>query len=511
MDLNRREFLSFMGKAGAGALLALPSYSPAQTLLKSLKGDLPDDVILKPGFQYKTLMQWGDKLNSTAFYGYNNDFVACMPLNEKELMLFVNHETILPSLMSLRESTYSKAAFEKERKEVGFSCFVVSKNGKSWELVKDHALNSRVDASTPIPFSGKTKIQGSDTAIGTLANCAGGQTPWGTFLSCEENYDDFVGDRARDGKLSEKDRYNWPEHWKPAPEHYGWVVEYNPKTKESQKLVGLGRFAHEGALVVEENTHVVVYMGDDKEGECVYKFVSNAKNLNEGKLYVANIEKGEWILLDRESHPKLKATFKTQTDVLIYTREAAQLVGASKLARPEDIKRDPTSGNIFVALTSHKNSGHPYGALLRITEENGTSGLKFNSSVFLSGGPKNGFACPDNLAFDKKGNLWMTSDISEKVLGKDEFKDFKRNGLYYVPMSGKNAGRVELIAWAPPDAEMTGPCFTPDNKLLVAVQHPGASSVIGGKMTSHWPRGGKEIPRPSLIEISGRALEARLS
>lgn len=511
MDLNRREFLSFMGKAGAAALVALPSYSPAQSILKSLNGELPDDVILKPGFQYKTIMQWGDKLNADLTYGYNNDFVACIPLNDKELLLFVNHEYILPLLMNIREKTFSKLEFEKERKEVGFSCFVVTKKANNWELVKDHPLNSRVDAATPIPFSGKTKIQGSDTAIGSLANCAGGQTPWGTFLSCEENYDDFVGERLRGKELIRNDRYNWLEHWSPAPEHYGWVVEYNPQSKESQKLVSLGRFAHEGALVVDENSHVVVYMADDKEDECLYKFVSTGKNLSEGKLYVANLEKGEWLLLDRESQPKLKATFKTQTDVLVYTREAAQLVGASKLARPEDIKRDPTSGNIFVALTSHKNNGLPYGALLKITETNGTSGLKFASGIFLSGGPKNALACPDNLAFDKKGNLWMTSDISERVLGKGDFKDFKRNGLYYIPMTGKNAGRVELIAWAPPDAELTGPCFTPDNKLLVAVQHPGSGSVIGEKMTSHWPRGGKEIPRPSLIEISGRALETRLS
>ncbi len=511
MDLDRREFLNFMGKASAAALLALPSYSPAQGILNSINGDLPDDVILKPGFKYKTLMQWGDPLNSNSTYGYNNDFVACMPLNEKELLLFVNHETLHPSLMSMRDKEYTKDVFEKERKEVGFSCFVVSKNGKNWELVKNHPLNNRVDAATRIPFSEKTKIQGSDTAMGTFANCAGGQTPWGTFLSCEENYDDFVGERTRDAKLTHKDRYNWKEHWNPAPEHYGWVVEYNPQTKEAQKLVALGRFAHEGALVVEENTNVVVYMGDDKENECVYKFVSSGKNLTRGKLYVANLDKGEWLLLDRDSQPKLKAAFKTQNDVLTYTREAAQLMGASKLGRPEDIKRDPTSGSIFVALTSHKNNGLPYGALLKINEENGPSGLKFNSSIFLSGGPKTGFACPDNLAFDKKGNLWMTSDISEKALGQGEFKDFKRNGLYYIPMKGKNAGRVELIAWAPPDAELTGPCFTPDNKLLVAVQHPGASSVIGGKMTSHWPRGNKEIPRPSLIEISGRALDSRLS
>ncbi len=512
MHLDRRQFLNFLGRAGASTLAVLPFYSPAKSALKALgTQELPDDLILKPGYSYRTFLQWGEALNAQQKFGYNNDFVSFMPLTENEAFLFVNHEYIQPSLMGSRDQGLNVQSFENERKEVGFSCVVVRKEKSGWTLVKDHPLNHRVDASTPIAFTGRNKIKGLSLATGTLANCAGGQTPWKTFLSCEENYDDFVGDRFSNGKFSLKDKYGWIQFWDPAPEHYGWVVEYNPQTKESKKLTSLGRFSHEGALVIDSESNVVVYMADDKEDECIYKFISKGKTLEQGKLYVANTDKGEWLLLDRDKNPLLKSKFKTQTDVLTYTREASALIGASKLARPEDIKRDPISGNIFVALTSHKTKNASYGALLKITEKEGYEGMKFSSEIFLSGGPQQGFACPDNLAFDHKGNLWMTSDISEKMLGQDEYEAFKRNGLYYIPMSGKNAGKVELVAWGPPDAEISGPCFTPDGKLIVSVQHPGAMSKVGEKMTSHWPRGGTEMPRPSLVEISGRALTTRLA
>ena len=511
MDLNRREFINFIGRAGASALVALPFSAPAKNILKSLDSkNLPDDIILKPGFQYRKNLEWGDPLNSHQKFGYNNDFISFMPRGENEAYLFVNHEYISPNIMGTRLSGLNKGSFDQEKSEVGYSCTVIRKGAGGWEYVKDHPQNHRVDAATPIPFSGKQKIKNSDKAIGSLANCAGGQTPWGTFLSCEENYDDFVGDRSRDGKFSLKDKYGWIQFWDPAPEHYGWVVEYNPETKASQKLVKLGRFAHECALTVESKENVVVYMGDDKEDECIYKFISKGKTLNEGSLYVANIEKGEWISLDIEKNLELKKKFNNQLDVEVYTREAAHLVGASKLARPEDIEKDPVSGNIFVALTSHKTKGIAYGALMKIVESDGYEGMKFKAEIFLAGGPKNGFAFPDNLAFDTKGNLWMTSDISEKILGQGDYKDFPRNGLYYIPMSGKNAGKVELIAWAPPDAEMSGPCFSNDGKLFVSIQHPGALSKPSEAFTSHWPRGGKELPRPALVEISGPALQKML-
>jgi secreted PhoX family phosphatase len=122
----------------------------------------------------------------------------------------------------------------------------------------------------------------------------------------------------------------------------------------------------------------------------------------------------------------------------------------------------------------------------------------------MAGGYSEGFACPDNLAFDRHGNLWMTSDMSEQEIEKGKYKSFGNNSLFYIPMRGRDAGLAIRIANAPMDAEFTGPCFSDDGKtLFLSVQHPGARSARTGKLTSHWPDGGASIPRPGVVMIKG--------
>ena len=187
--LNRREFLNFIGYAGATAGISIPQIGLAdftKTLLKDKK--LPDDIILKPGFSYRPILQWGDAIGNGLRFGYNNDYICIQELGPNEIIMMVNHETINPKLMQMRKDELTKEVFNEERKEVGISSVVLKKVKDKWELESNHPLNNRLDAHSEIPFANNKKIAASDKAIGTLANCAGGKTPWGTFLTCEENY-----------------------------------------------------------------------------------------------------------------------------------------------------------------------------------------------------------------------------------------------------------------------------------------------------------------------------------
>jgi len=85
--------------------------------------------------------------------------------------------------------------------------------------------------------------------MGTFQNCSGGVTPWGTVLTCEENYQHCYGECKR-GSAERDERmgtYGWSKFYENDPTHYGWVVEVDPKSGEAKKLVALGRFCHECA------------------------------------------------------------------------------------------------------------------------------------------------------------------------------------------------------------------------------------------------------------------------
>ena len=150
-------------------------------------------------------------------------------------------------------------------------------------------------------------------------------------------------------------------------------------------------------------------------------------------MYVANTEKGQWLALDWETQPVLKKKFKDQTEVLVRAREAAKLLGATELNRPEDIEIDPITGNILVSLTNNKKKKDFHGSILKIEETKGAfDALTFKASTYLAGGEANGFSCPDNLAFDQAGNLWMTSDMSGSSMNKANkpYMPFKNNSLF---------------------------------------------------------------------------------
>ncbi|MEO0336533.1 MAG: alkaline phosphatase PhoX, partial [Pseudomonadota bacterium] len=338
----------------------------------------------------------------------------------------------------------------------------------------------------------------------------GGQTPWRTFLTSEENYDSFYGEAIiKNGKrtIKQKKYHSWYKQFPLPPEHYGWVVEIDPKTKKAKKHTSIGRYAHECATVTRaKDGRIVVYSGDDANDEFIYKMISNSKeSLNKGTLYVANTKSGQWLPLDVDKNPKLKAKFKTQLQLLIRTREAARMVGATPQNRPEDIEINPDNNDVLVALTNNKPKGDYTGTILKIKEKDAdAASLTFTSENLLTGGAKAGFACPDNLVFDKSGNLWFTTDISGGSIGKAPYQPYGNNALFYVPMSGINAGFAFKMASAPKGAELTGPTFAPDGEtLFLSVQHPGEGTKDLKNPVSRWPLFGYNLPKPSVVTIQG--------
>ena len=208
-------------------------------------------------------------------------------------------------------------------------------------------------------------------------------------------------------------------------------MEVDPLKGAAKKLTSLGRFAHECATcITSKDGRVVVYSGDDKADQCLYKFISDRPDsLESGELFVANLRKGQWISLDIEKQPILKANFKDQTEVLTFCREAAALVGGSKLDRPEDIEINPQNGEVLVTLTNNMKRFNFHGSILKIVEQGDHSSLKFKAQDFLVGGHSTGLSSPDNLAFDRNGNLWVCSDMSSKQMAKPIYFPFKNNGL----------------------------------------------------------------------------------
>lgn len=518
---NRRQFVSFFGGAMAISATGCTKKSTAKkgvipAGLPSLSSMVSDELRLLDGLSYSILLEWGQPIAKDLEFGFNNDYLAVLPTKKSdEFWLWVNHEYTNPLFVSgyVKNGERTRAQVDKEMSTVGGSLVKIKHNLKTNRWMFLPKSGKRFDAKSEISIVGGGDVL-PKTVIGTMGNCAGGYTPWRTFLSCEENIDVYYGDHDSKGKQIHKPRMGWDKFYNYPSSHYGWVVEINPETNQAKKLIALGRFAHECCSVVSlPDGRVVAYSGDDQEDEHLYKFISSKPNsLDEGELFVADIKKGRWISLSFDKQPLLRKHFKNQVEVLIYCREAAKLVGATALDRPEDIEIHPRTGEVYVALTNNVKRMNFHGSILRLSPQGGDhESLEFQAQDFLVGGEGAGFSCPDNLAFDRKGNLWFTTDISGKAIGKEPYASFGNNGLFYVAMSGENAGVVRRIAEGPIDSELTGLCFTPDGTgLFLCVQHPGELSKSLENLTSHWPRGGNEIPRPSVVEIRGPELDKLL-
>jgi secreted PhoX family phosphatase len=325
------------------------------------------------------------------------------------------------------------------------------------------------------------------------------------------------------------------------PFRFGWTVEIDPydATWTPRKRTAAGRFRREGAAtVVSARDRLVLYSGDDIPFEYIYKFVTrepvqpggrdaNDGLLDDGDLFVARFfhdGTGVWHRLRHGEGPLTEARgFRDQADVLIRTAAAADAWNPTKMDRPEDIRVHPQSGAVFVALTNNPLRGtagflpadaanprprNHGGHVLEIHEAGGDHaattfhwqifllcGDPADSSSYFAGFPKglvSAIACPDNLTFDRRGNLWIATDGLPRTMAAND-------GLFAVPVAGPRRGWVRRFFSGVPGSEICSPAFTPDNRtLFLAVQHPGEGSTLAAP-SSRWPGGA--IPRPSVVVV----------
>lgn len=529
--------------AGAFAPAGAPQANP-RLIFQPIGRSAEDKLILPHGYDYHVVAPWGQDIGNGETIGFNHDWTGFYPIDmlEKEIdingvhkgflsadmssdegLLVINHEYVNPLFVSNYEGEGAKTAEQlvAEKAAVGLSVLRIKKDGKgNWAVVDGASENRRITATTPMLLTGPAaEIDGGPEAIGTLGNCSGGMSPWGTALSCEENFQNYP--------VASPDGYGWEEETY-GLQHYGWVVEVDPFDPDStpRKHTAMGRFRHENVAVqVAEDGTVVAYMGDDRSDACVYKFVadkkltdptdraSNLSILESGKLYVASFATGEWLLLDYDEQSALQEAtddegnpvFTSQVDVLANARDAALAIGGTPVDRPEDIEVHPLDRSVYVALTNNTRHGNFHGQIVRLEEEDPAS-LTFSWSIFAVGGPQSGFSSPDNMIFDGEGNIWMVTDISTSKQNKGIYEFQGNNGLFFFRTAGPFAGVAYQFASGPVHCEMTGQSWTPDGKtMFVSIQHPGERSKSLEELTSTWPNGEGDIPRPATIAITGFA------
>ncbi|UUN28095.1 PhoX family phosphatase [Streptomyces sp. FIT100] len=562
-----------------------------------------DQVTVPEGYTQNVVIRWGEPIlrNAPAFdadkqtakaqagqFGYNNDFLSLLPLREHgRQVLVANHEYTDEVLMF---RNYDSANPTREQVEIawaahGLSVVVVQEEHRSGKLtpVTRHYLNRRITATSEFRLTGpaagsdllKTSADPTGTEVlGTLNNCAGGTTPWGTILSGEENFNQYfangssatdkrygLGTAATERKWERFDK-RFDAAQEPNESHrFGWVVELDPYDPDStpRKRTALGRFKHEAAQPrLTRDGRPVVYMGDDERFDYFYKFVSskrmkkgssradrehNLTLLDEGTLYVAKLTgdspaaeidgtgklpndgefdgSGVWIPLATGDVSHVEGM--TAEEVYVFTRLAGDKVGATKMDRPEDVEPSPRSGRVYIALTNNTDRGkagkagadeanprnlNKHGQILELAEHwddpanDGFAWRLFlvagdpnDPATYFAGYPKEAvspISCPDNVAFDPHGNLWISTDGAQ--LG-------SHDGLFGVATQGERRGELKQFLTVPKGAETCGPIIQ-DRRVLVAVQHPGEiDGATVDKPASAWPDGPGRIVRPSVVAV----------
>ena len=588
---------------------------------------LHDRLDVPAGYRSDVLLSWGDRLGSGAM-GFNNDYLAFNALATDRALLTINFEYIsaqtwcagyaeahgrtLPfaALQEALQTTGSRlepntaetnpalqamavavAAAALEDLGVGVACLVRQSDG-SWrhqsgpQERRIHGLSGLKEPGQQLRSSGpaaavfrRTDRQGyddglGDRVIGTFANCAGGQTPWGTVLSAEENFQTHVVEAVyadgsspppseRPFEFSRKRIAGLGAPFGLAGNKYGWMVELDPRRPEQAavKHTWLGRFRHEAVGVrARAGEPLVVYSACDRHSGHLYRFVSservsdpsdpaNSRLLHNGRLEVAQLQadgSGRWLLLHpqtplaplRPSHyerfgsaglievphsdrrqagaerlrsdaelerycqhfPRLADLYPGQGEeqmgaILIDAHLAANAIGATPTARPEDTEIDPITGDLLISFTMggsdetgspdpaifqgpNQQTPWPFGWVMRLSDspaDPAEAGGHFNWRMAATGGTPweggLGFANPDNLAIDRQGNVWMVTDRSNSNASTDIFG---KNSCWLLPRAANPGEEALLFASGPMECELCGPCFDQEeHTLFLAVQHPG--------------------------------------
>ena len=573
--------------AGAGPLLGFKAIPTATS----------DAVVVPPGYVAEPLAPWGEPVgvpgnmpawrtdagNSAAEQavqmGMHHDGIHFYSINGSSTrgLLTMNHEYVDDGLLhpgGLADWSAEKVA--KSQAAHGVSVIEVELQRGAWQMVRPSPYARRITARTPFalqgPAAGHALMRTAAdplgrNVLGTLNNCASGKTPWGTYLSGEENFAYYFGGvdqpdahQARWG-LRKTAFFNWPafDERFDASRHpneynrFGWVVEIDPMDAASTpiKRTALGRAAHEGAWIgVTKDQRAVVYSGEDSRFEYIYKFVSrnaiapaskgltqaqaNRELLDHGTLYVARFDadgSGRWLPLVHGQGPLTAANgFADQGEVLIKTRQASDLLGATKMDRPEWIAIDQNAREVYCTLTNNSERGaagkpgvdaanpranNVMGQIIRWKEDADFSGTTMHwDHLMLAGDPANArpeargningdiFACPDGLYVDARGVLWIETDMHASQMYKGELARIGNNQMLACDRA---TGEVRRFLTGPTNCEITGATQTPDGTtMFINIQHPGEnasdrSDPADPMKFSKWPSGVR--PRSATVAI----------
>jgi len=449
----------------------------------------------------------------------------------------------------------------------GLTVVEIQQKYGTWSIVKDSPFNRRLTPDVEMQITGpaaghdlmKTVADpDGKTARGTFNNCGNGSTPWGTYLACEENFNGYFATEDQEHPVSaEMQRYGispqgrgygWHEiddRFDLAKEsneynRHGYVTEVDATDPNSRpkKRTALGRFKHENAeVVVNGDGHIVVYMGDDERGEFLYRYVSDGvyapggqtdSLLEQGKLYAAKFNDdgtGQWLELSPET-----SGMASMAEVCIHTRQAASMVGATTMDRPEWVSANPMAAEVYCCLTNNTDRGvkpnaggdetpvggpnpreaNKYGQIVRWRPDSADhTSTAFTWDLYvLAGNPAvhsddragssnvsagNMFNSPDGLKFDSNGMLWIQTDGNYS-----NEKDFAGQGNNQMLLGDPATGEIRRFLTGPKQAEVTGLTWSPDRRtMFVGIQHPGERGE------GHWPDGGESsTPRSSIIAIT---------
>jgi len=627
ISLGRRKVLA--GGAAMGALAFLGASLPglaqaAEPMARGIK-DVPfrrrtrlpfapvavtraDTITVPAGYTATTFIPWGTPItgrypawledasnnaeDQAQQVGMHHDGMHFFPMNARlggrqsdHGLLVLNHEYIDAPLLHPNGPTVvdgKRANVDEVRKEInahGVSVVEIRRGPRGEWSVLPSSRNRRITGATPMRIEGparghalmRTRYSPSGTSTrGTLNNCSNGHTPWGTYLTCEENWAGYFA--SADSELPRElsrygvrgsGRYGWETvagdeferfnatrtaadasgDYRNEPNTFGWIVEIDPfdPTSTPVKHTALGRFAHEGLVFapVKPGRPVVCYSGDDSQNEYIYKYVSrdryrpqrsDGRLLDDGTLYVARFNpdgSGDWLALDYDNPDFQRACeaagirFADQGEVLVNTRLAADIVGATKMDRPEWGAVHPDTGDVYFTLTnnssreqaipSNPRTPNAYGHIIRWREASRDfAGTRFNWDLYLLAGPEsdsrspagraldgsNIMASPDGLWFDDEGRLWIQTDMSGSQLRTGPF------GNNQMLVSDPRNGETRRFLVGPLGAEVTGITATPDFRtLFVNIQHPGEGST-STNFTSSWPDGTGRRPRSATVIIS---------
>ena len=564
------------GAAGLASAALVPLFAGCAAIsrsvgpllgFKAVPPSTADGITVPEGYIAAVIAAWGEPIgapgNMPAWredasssaadqavqMGMHHDGIHFFPVagSSTRGLLAMNHEYSDDGLLHTDGmKTWSAEKVRKAQAAHGISVIEIERRGDDWAMVRPSRYARRFTANTPFaiggPAAGHAMMRTAAnpdglTALGTINNCASGQTPWGTYLSGEENFVNYFGlgdvkpsSHQQRWGLRKTGFYRWEEHDErfDAAKHpnefnrFGWVVEIDPMdpTSTPVKRTALGRAAHEGAWVaVTKDGRAVVYSGEDARFEYIYKFVSrdriapaghgltqaqaNRELLDHGTLYVARFDAdgtGRWLPLTHGTGPLTAANgFADAGEVLIKARQASDALGATKMDRPEWLAIDAQTREVYCTLTNNTSRGakdqpgvdaanpranNTMGEIIRWKEAGDfdSTTMRWDHLVFAGD--------PANERADAKGNVrgdmfgcpdGLTLDARGVMWIQTDAHatqmnkgEFARIGNNQMLAMDRTSGEVRRFLTGPVNCEITGVALTPDaTTMFINVQHPG--------------------------------------